>query len=139
MQAPTKRLWITEKPEMARSLAAGLALTFNTRVVNQQTARNDGCLMMSNGDAVGHFFGHMLEMADPGEYLTEEQERGNVFNYLPLLPPSFVKRPKPDMGQPRGGKPSPQFYRMCELARDAQEIVNAGDTRSEERRVGKQG
>lgn len=129
------RLWITEKPDMARSLAAGLALTYGTRVVNQQTAREDGCLHLANGDAVGYFFGHMLELAPPEAYLTEAQNRGNAFDYLPLMPEVFKKLPKTERdkgGRPqtdRSGAPvaSRQLMKMAALARRAREIVNAGD------------
>ncbi len=130
------RLWITEKPDMARSLAAGLALTYGTRIVNQATMRDDGCLKLANGDAVGYFFGHMLELAPPEAYLTEAQNRGNAFEYLPLMPHVFKKLPKFERdqgGKPqtdRGGQPvvSRQLTRMAALARQAREIVNAGDT-----------
>jgi len=135
------RLWITEKPEMARSLAAGLVLTYGTQIVNAQTSRQDGCLKLANGDAVGYFFGHMLELAPPEHYLTEQQNRGNAFDYLPLMPAVFKKLPKPELDRDpkggrskprldRGGQPIPSFQltRMVELARTAREIVNAGDT-----------
>ncbi len=135
------RLWITEKPEMARSLAAGLVLTYGTQVVNSATARNDGCIKLANGDAVGHFFGHMLELAPPEHYLTEDQNRGNAFDYLPLMPAVFKKLPKPETDRdPKGGRskpkldkagqpiPSFQLTRMVQLAKAAREIVNAGDT-----------
>jgi DNA topoisomerase III len=126
------KLWITEKPEMAKSLAAGLALTFNARVTNQQSMHRDGCLMLDNGDAVGFLFGHMLELAPPEAYLSEEQSHGNPFDYLPLMPESFIKVPKSDRAADSSrtkGKapPSPQFNRMVQMMRGAREIVNAGD------------
>lgn len=133
------RLWITEKPDMARSLAAGLELTFGAKVVNASSMREDGCLRMSNGDAVGFFFGHMLELAPPEHYLTEEQNKGNAFDYLPLMPHAFEKFPKPETEgrgkdarpkKDKAGKPVPsyQLTRMVQLAKQAREIVNAGDT-----------
>jgi DNA topoisomerase III len=129
------RLWITEKPEMARSLAAGLSLTYSTRPVNSRSAREDGCILLESGDAVAHLFGHMLELAPPDAYLTPEQDRGNPFNYLPLCPPVLIKIPKPDSysaGKDRkresgSGAPSPQFFKVVDLIRSALEIVNAGD------------
>lgn len=119
---------------MARSLVAGLSLTYGAKVINDDP-RKDGCYKLSNGDAVGYFFGHMVELATPDAYLTEEQDRGNPFEYLPLYPANFIHVPKADR-DPRGeirrdaqGKPIPsyQFSRMAELARGAREIVNAGD------------
>lgn len=131
-----KKLWITEKPDMAKSLAAGLALTYGARIVNQSAYRQDGCLMLDTGDAVGFLFGHMLTLAMPEAYLSEDQSRGNAFAYLPLMPESFIKLPKPDLGpngqvkKDRKGQelPSPQLLRMVELIQRAREIVNAGDT-----------
>ena len=135
--AKIARLWITEKPEMARSLAAGLALTYSTRVINQRSVRDDGCHLLDNGDAVAFLFGHMLELAPPEAYLTEAQDRGNPFEYLPLFPPEMIKRPKADSAPPsrakekkrdsEQGAPSPQFYKVVDLIRSAREVVNAGD------------
>ncbi|HWS26685.1 MAG TPA: DNA topoisomerase [Xanthomonadales bacterium] len=139
------RLWITEKPEMARSLAAGLSLTFSTKAVNLRSVREDGCIALDNGDAVAYLFGHMLELAPPSAYLSEEQERGNAFKYLPLNPAQMIKIPKADSmpagketkGKQRSGAPreaapansapSPQFVKVVNLIRSAAEIVNAGD------------
>ncbi|MEJ8837575.1 DNA topoisomerase [Ramlibacter sp. AN1133] len=131
------RFWITEKPDMARNLAAGLALTYGAKVVNEKAMRQEGCIRLDNGDAVGFLFGHMLELAPPQDYLTEEQNKGDVFKYLPLMPAEFVKLPKPErvigtgeVKRDRGGKPLPQFQlvKLVEHIRAAREIVNAGDT-----------
>lgn len=121
---------------MAKSLAAGLALTYGAQVVNEREASRDGHYRMSNGDAVGYFFGHMVELAPPNAYITEDQDKGDAFGYLPLNPAKFIRLPKPERdkdGAPkldRNGKPIPlaQFGRMADLARSAGEIVNAGDT-----------
>lgn len=129
------RLWITEKPEMARSLAAGLSLTYDSRIVNAKTQRDDGCLELATGDVVTHLFGHMLELAPPGHYITPEQDRGNAFAYLPLRPIVMEKFPKADRGRDgkpktRDGKPvaPAQLHRVVAKIRAAREIVNAGDT-----------
>ncbi len=129
-----KRLWITEKPDMAKSLAAGLALTFSAEITNARDSRKDGCFKLSNGDWIAFLFGHMLESAPPEYYLTEEQNKGDVFKYLPLNPQVMVKFPKADRvdGKPKraaNGDPVPpaQFGRVVDLIRKAPEIVNAGD------------
>lgn len=129
-----KKLWITEKPDMAKSLAAGLSLTYSCKVINSRDARKDGCFKLESGDWVTFLFGHMLESAPPEFYLTEEQNRGDVFKYLPLNPRVMVKFPKPDRvdGKPKraaNGDPIPpaQFGRVVDLIRKAPEIVNAGD------------
>lgn len=121
---------------MAKSLAGGLALTYGATVLNEREASREGHYRMSNGDAVGYFFGHMVELAPPNAYITEEQGRGDAFAYLPLNPAKFIRVPKSerdDKGAPkvdRNGNPVPlaQFGRMADLARKAREIVNAGDT-----------
>lgn len=136
MRNTVERLWITEKPDMAKSLAAGLSLTYGVSVLNEREARREGAYRLSNGDAVGFFFGHMLELAPPGSYLTPEQDKGNAFEYLPLYPQKFIRLPKGDRDQggavkkDSSGKPVPsaQFQKMADLARQAREIVNAGDT-----------
>lgn len=130
------RFWITEKPDMARNLAAGLVLTYGAKVVNEKAMRQDGCIRLDNGDAVGFLFGHMLQLAPPEQYLTEEQDKGDAFVYLPLMPPEFMKLPKPERlsngeeKRGRDGKPVPQYQlvKLLEHIRAAREIVNAGDT-----------
>lgn len=130
------RFWITEKPDMARNLAAGLALTYGTKVVNEKAMRQDGCIRLDNGDAVGFLYGHMLQLAPPEDYLTEDQNKGDVFSYLPLMPADFMKLPKPERlssgeeKRDRAGKPVPQYQlvKLVEHIRAAREIVNAGDT-----------
>lgn len=129
------KVWITEKPDMARSLAAGLALTYNAKILNESSIRKDGCIRLSNGDAVAFLFGHMLETARPDAYLTEEQTKGSYFAFLPLQPERLIKMPKADRDsrggmKMRDGKPVPpeQFHKVVSLLKQAKEIVNAGDT-----------
>jgi DNA topoisomerase-3 len=129
-----KKLWITEKPDVAKSLAAGLALTFSAEVTNSRDSRTDGCYKLSSGDWVTYLFGQMLEAVPPEFYLTEEQNRGDVFKYLPLNPQVIVKLPKADrvdgkFKRSANGDPIPpaQFGRVVDLIRKAPEIVNAGD------------
>lgn len=136
MSKSLNRLWITEKPDMARSLAAGLELTYGTKVVNTTSVRDDGCLKLANGDAVAFLFGHMLENAKPDAYLKPEQLSGSYFAFLPLAPEKMIKLPKADRGKDgkpkldKQGQPVPpaQFKKVVSLIGSAKEIVNAGDT-----------
>lgn len=131
------RLWITEKPEMARNLVAGLCSAFRVQVENKPTAMRDGHFRLSNGDAVSFFFGHMLRAAKPEAYLTPEQVKmgmGGYFSYLPIKPLEMKFEPKPDLNKDgteklRDGKPVPsaQFLHLVRLLKEAKEIVNAGD------------
>lgn len=122
---------------MARSLAAGLALTYGAKVITSNSdMRAEGCIRLSNGDAVAFLFGHMLENAKPEAYLTQEQLAGSYFSFLPLIPEKMIKLPKADRdrgGKPKfdkAGKPVPpaQFHKIMKLLSSAREIVNAGDT-----------
>jgi DNA topoisomerase-3 len=131
------RLWITEKPEMARNLVAGLCSAFRVQVENRPTAMRDGHFRLSNGDAVTFFFGHMLQSVKPEAYLTPEQVKlgmGGYFSYLPIKPLEMRFEPKPDLNKDgsaklRDGKPVPpaQFHHLVRLLKEAREIVNAGD------------
>ena len=131
-----KRLWITEKPDMARSLANGLVSAFGTKITNASSSSADGCIKLENQDVVTFLFGHMLEHATPQAYLSAEQNTGDYFKFLPLIPDKFIKYPKADRtpkGGPklnREGKPVPprQFSILMKLLQSAPEIVNAGDT-----------
>ena len=131
-----KRLWITEKPDMARSLANGLVSAFGTKITNASSSSADGCIKLENQDVVTFLFGHMLEHATPQDYLSAEQNTGDYFKFLPLIPDKFIKYPKADRtpkGGPklnREGKPVPprQFSILMKLLQSAPEIVNAGDT-----------
>lgn len=133
-----ERLWITEKPDMARNLAAGLCFAYGLEILNKSSMTSDGCLHLSNGDAVGFLHGHMLGLAPPEEYLTEAQSRGDPFAYLPLIFDKYVKLPKPERdSRAKDGKksrattakpePSRQLVRLVGLIKAAKQIVNAGD------------
>ncbi len=130
-----KRLFITEKPAMAKALAGGLCLTYGATIINPGALQKDGCYKLSNGDAVGSLHGHMLGLVPPEAYITEEQSKGDPFPYLPLFPEKFIKEPLPErdrngeIKRDAKGKPVPsyQLTRIVGLARQASEIVNAGD------------
>jgi DNA topoisomerase-3 len=129
-----KRLWITEKPDAARNLVAGICSALNVRVTNQASVRSDNFHALSNGDVVVPLRGHMVEPV----FLTREHKAANraaYFDFLPIVVKKFTYQPKPDTDKAgkrrlRGdGAPIPpaQFKTACELIRSAGEIVNAGD------------
>lgn len=130
------RLWVTEKPEMARNLCAGICSAFGVKVVNQSTASRDGYMQLSSGDRVSYFFGHLLASAPPAAYMTKEQaamKPHEYFKFLPLRVKKFKYEPKPEMKAgkvvTRDGKPvaMKQVAILTKLFREAKEIVNAGD------------
>lgn len=124
------RLWIVEKPDVAAKLAAGLRAAGLG-----EYKRESGYYLMANGDKITNLFGHMLEMLPPNAYLTEDQNRGGYFSFLPLLPEKMKYRPRGERDS--GGKskarkdgdpaPSKQYSLVVRLIREASEIVNAGD------------
>lgn len=133
--AAFKRLWITEKPDMAKNLAAGLCAAFNVSVVNPG-GRSNGYFELSNGDRVTFLFGHMIAMDPVSAYLSEEQNRNldKYFDILPIIPkefkfsPKMENRGKPSFGKSKGkSTPVPQYGVVMGLIKSAREIVNAGD------------
>ena len=124
------KLWIVEKPDMARHLAAGLAAAYGIKF-----SREDGFTQMSNGDRVLPLLGHLIEMAPVSEYLTPEQRSSrDSLPFLPLIPKEFRYQPRPERtkeGKSRmsGGAPVPakQFKVAMAQIKMAHEIVNAGD------------
>lgn len=131
------RLWLCEKPEMARSLAAGLCAALNLKEL--KGAR--GAIHLSNGEVVTYLIGHMLSLAPPEHYISADQREKGVWSYLPLLPSAFVKWPKDESRDktkrttskypPVPPSAGPQLSLLCQLIRSAQTIVNAGDTDKE--------
>jgi DNA topoisomerase-3 len=127
------KLWLTEKPDMAKNLVNGLVYTYGLKVLNPGQHSNDGCYKLSNGDAVAYLFGHMLGLAPPEAYLSPEQSRSNAFTYLPLMPDNPIKVPKAERLQSSSarrdgpGRPSKQYLNLVSLLRSAKEIVNSGD------------
>ena len=126
------KLWIVEKPDMARHLAAGLAAFSGATF---QYDRAVGYVKMSNGDRVLPLLGHLQEMAPVSAYLTPEQNASrNYLAFLPLIPKEFIYQPRPERtkdGKVRmsGGFPVPAAQYKVAIAqiKGAREIVNAGD------------
>jgi DNA topoisomerase-3 len=124
-----KRLWITEKPSVAKALTAGLCAAYGT-----QSARMKGYHELPTGDVVVPLHGHMIEAEFIPEALRKLQP-AEYFAHLPFRYPQLVYAPKPEIDPKtgkvvtRGGKPviAEQFGVVTELMKRAREIVNAGD------------
>lgn len=126
------RLWIPEKPSVAKNLVGALE-AIGAKVVNRSSAGKDGFTRHSNGDVVCSVFGHMLTMLPPSHYLTKEQNADPI-NSLPLIPNPFKFEPKPEVTKAqkvmmRNGKPVPsaRFVLLEKLIKQAKELVNACD------------
>lgn len=102
------RLFIAEKPSVARALAAGLG----------RPSRGDGFLRVGE-DVVTWAFGHLLEMAMPEHYdpaLARWREQD-----LPIVPAEWKMRVKDDEGAKN------QLRTIGRFLKEASEVVNAGD------------
>jgi DNA topoisomerase-3 len=127
------RLWITEKPDAARNLVAGIC-----RAYGATSQKRGGYIELSNGDCVLPLQGHMLEMSPPAAYAREGQDH---YELLPLLPPigQFKIEPRKESQGPKSkttkvaqgaksaGAPHRQFVLAKQLLGQCREIVNAGD------------
>ena len=102
------KLYIAEKPSLARAIAAALP---------KPQKNQKGYIELSNGDKVSWCIGHILEQADPEAY-DEKYKKWN-FDHLPILPEQWQLKPK---SQTRS-----QLAVLRKLVKQATEIVHAGD------------
>lgn len=108
------RLFIAEKPSVAKAIAAELGTT----------GKGDGYIECGS-DKVTWCFGHMLELADPDEYTPDDVPRGQSgrkvwrVDELPIIPQTWILKPKDDAKK--------QLAAIGKLLKEATEIVNAGD------------
>ena len=108
------RLFIAEKPSVARAIADELGVT----------EKGDGYIQCGN-DVVTHCFGHMLEQAEPDEYTAADAPVGKSGKKiwrtedLPIIPEQWILRPKDDAKK--------QLAVIKKLIGKASQIVNAGD------------
>ena len=108
------RLFIAEKPSVAKALAGELGAT----------GKGDGFIKCGT-DKVTWCFGHMLEQAEPDEYTPEDVPRNKAgrkiwrIKELPIIPETWILCPKDDAKK--------QLVVIDKLIKEAGEIVNAGD------------
>lgn len=108
------RLFIAEKPSVAKAIAAELGTT----------GKGDGFIECGS-DKVTWCFGHMLEQADPDEYTPDDVPRGQSgrkvwrVDELPIIPDTWILKPKDDAKK--------QLNIIGKLLKESSEVVNAGD------------
>lgn len=97
---------IAEKPSMARAIREGLGAKAHQYEITNA-------------------FGHILEQAEPDEYLPDDLPRskkgGKVWRMedLPIVPREWVKHPKPDAKD--------QLKKIGQTLKGADTVINAGD------------
>ena len=104
------KLYIAEKPSLARALATALPS-------KSSSAREDGCITLANGDVVSWCIGHLLELAEPENYNPEFKKWR--LEHLPILPTTWQYQPKP--------KTRKQLTILIKLIKKASSIVHVGD------------
>jgi DNA topoisomerase-3 len=109
------RLFIAEKPSVAKAIAGELGVT----------SRGDGFIQCGD-DTITWCFGHMLEQADPDAYTPNDvptnPKTGKKLwrvEELPIIPATWIMKPRDDAKQ--------QLAVIGKLLKQASEIVNAGD------------
>ncbi|EGQ9696256.1 TPA: DNA topoisomerase III [Vibrio parahaemolyticus] len=108
------RLFIAEKPSVAKAIAAELGVT----------GKGDGFIECGK-DRITWCFGHMLEQAGPDEYTPDDvptNDKGRKIwriEELPIIPKQWILRPKDDAKK--------QVKTIGKLIKSATQIVNAGD------------
>lgn len=108
------RLFIAEKPSVAKAIAAELG----------QTNKGDGFIQCSD-DKITWCFGHMLEQAEPDEYTSDDiptNSNGKKIwrvEDLPIIPETWILQPKDDAKK--------QLNIIGKLIKEASEIISAGD------------
>ncbi|HEY7772928.1 MAG TPA: DNA topoisomerase III [Marinagarivorans sp.] len=104
------KLYIAEKPSLARALAAALPSATSS-------AKEDGCITLANGDVVSWCIGHLLELAEP-EHYNPDYKKWRL-EHLPILPPQWQYQPK--------AKTRKQLTVLTRLIKRASSIVHVGD------------
>lgn len=110
------RLFIAEKPSLAKEIAFTLA-----QMHNMKADMKDGYWDIDSQTRVTWLFGHMLEQAYPEEY-DEKYSKWNV-NDLPIIPEKWKLNPIKDKKD--------HIKKIKALLKDASEVVNAGDAARE--------
>lgn len=101
------RLYIAEKPSLAKAIAANLGMQI------QRT----GYIEVSGGDAVAWCYGHMLESMKPEDY--DSKWASWSLDSLPIVVDKWQLRPRKDAAK--------QLNVLGELLKKATVVVNAGD------------
>ncbi len=104
------RLYIAEKPSLARALVGALPSP-------SSPAKTDGYIALANGDIVSWCIGHILELAEPEHYNANFKKWR--LDDLPIIPQKWHYQPKPQTHK--------QLNILLGLIKKATSIVHVGD------------
>lgn len=114
------RLYICEKPSLAKALAENLGSPY----------RKDGYYEV-NGDYVAWLKGHIMELLPPDSYKDEWKRENNAYDVLPIIPDTFVKEVKTEVfmnGKRQKTNDYVKIYdTLAELEKKCDIVVNVGD------------
>lgn len=102
------KLYIAEKPSLARAIAAALP---------KPQTKADGMITLANGDCISWCIGHLLEQAEPDQYDAQYQKWR--LEHLPITPQKWLLQPKKNTKK--------QLSILKKLIKQADTIVHAGD------------
>lgn len=102
------KLYIAEKPSLARAIAAAL---------DKNPTKQQGYLQLNSGDRVTWCIGHLLSLAEPDEY--DPRYKKWRLEDLPILPSNWRLKPKKQTHS--------QLKVIKQLIKKADQIVHAGD------------
>ena len=112
------KLFIAEKPSLAKAIYSELGVA----------EKGNGYMLCKDGSAVTWCFGHLLEQAEPDEYVPEEGRKFWRAEDLPIFPREWILHPKTDR---KTGKADPGVKKQLKLIqgllKKATSVVNAGD------------
>ncbi|MFO6425142.1 DNA topoisomerase III [Motilimonas sp. KMU-193] len=102
------KLYIAEKPSLARAIASALP---------KPQTKADGMITLANGDCISWCIGHLLEQAEPDHY--DPQYQKWRLEHLPISPEKWLLNPKKNTKK--------QLSILKKLIKQADTIVHAGD------------
>ncbi len=102
------RLYIAEKPSLAKAIA---------EVLPKPHKKQEGCIVVGNGDVVSWCIGHLLEQVEPEHY--DSAYKKWALETLPIIPQKWALKPK--------SKTRKQLTVLKGLIKQAHELVHAGD------------
>ncbi|MCU4675195.1 DNA topoisomerase III [Catenovulum sp. 2E275] len=102
------KLYIAEKPSLARAIAA---------VLPKPQKNQQGYIELANGDCISWCIGHLLENAEPQDYQPEFKQWKATD--LPIIPSQWRLKAKP--------KTKSQLSVLSQLIKQADQLIHAGD------------